>query len=192
MFLHHAVVGAAFLAWGLLYHQRNSLCALGMAVSVSWLDSPALWSRWKYLNNYWMYFLRIWDKYPLYPEDQSQWLCLSPLGPPADQRFHLSSGIQYLNIYEIDWHKIVCRHTWFPDDVSYGLWWPSDCSSSTLMKLTFVVLSKMSWPLLDRLPWHLVETLMFSLREIAITLVNPLFLWSHRGGQNFNVSNTLV
>ncbi len=44
-----------------------------MCQSVGWLIDPPLWSRLKYLNNYWMDFVHSWS-----PEDETYWSWWSP------------------------------------------------------------------------------------------------------------------
>lgn len=39
-----------------------------------------------------------------------------PLAPPAGQS--CSILVKYLNIYSIEWLKILYRHSWYPEDES--------------------------------------------------------------------------
>lgn len=47
-----------------------------------------------------------------------------------------SVELKYLNNYYCThFHKILCRHSWFPEDETYWLWWSSDFFSSTIISI---------------------------------------------------------
>lgn len=78
--------------------------------------------------------------------------------------------LKYLNIYWMDWNKILYRLSWFPADKCQRLWWSPDFFPAT-MRLPFVVLRESSQRLLDGLPWN-----------------HPV----PSSGKSFNLSNTLI
>ncbi len=51
----------------------------------------------------------------------------------------LWSRLKYLNKCSVYFHEVLYRHSWFPVNESYWLWWSCDSSSSTTMRLTVVV-----------------------------------------------------
>ncbi len=53
----------------------------------------------------------------------------------------LWSRLKYLNNYWMDWHEILYRNSWSPEDEANWLKWSTDCSFSVTMRLTFLFLS---------------------------------------------------
>ncbi len=86
------------------------------------------------------------------------------------------SRLKYLNNYRMDCHEILYRHSWSPENKFHWLWQASYLStllfsSSTTMRLTFLVFNEISQQLLNGLPWILVQISMVPIQWILMTLV---------------------
>lgn len=49
----------------------------------------------------------------------------------------------------MDFHEILRRHSWSPEDEHYLLWWSFNFSRSTIMMFTLLVVSEISQQLCD-------------------------------------------
>lgn len=80
--------------------------------------------------------------------------------------------LYYENIYLMDWHRIVDRCSWFPDNVTSWLWWSPDFFPYATM--TFIFLIEKSYHQLDGLAWNLVDTYTFPSGWVCSPFGDPL------------------
>ncbi len=80
------------------------------------------------------------------------------------------------NIYWMSCHGILYRHSWFPENKAYLIWWSSDFLSCVTSRSTFVVWTEMTW--MD------VGWIIMQFGAAIMVLVNFVNLWHFIQGQH--------
>lgn len=118
--------------------------------------------------------------FPLYPHVSHPLSSMAvPAGPP------LWSRLEYRSNYEMDWHSVLWRHSWYLEDESYRHQWSAP---KTIHKANISIFVWNVSIISDGLPWNFVQTF----KLIITVVILKLLTLAKSSSEHFHQFTTLV